>query len=108
MNAEDQRVLRGELTQAERKGLRASEAWETCLNSFLDSAKPSSIREWLKTPEEARTFLDSKAVQLLHRTGLEEEETEVLKDLFPMPEEDEPEETPLSPEESAAARKALL
>ena len=115
MKTEEQRLLLGELNPQERQDLRNSEYWETCLTSWLDSARPSSIREWLKGPRE--TFLrwmDSRAWGLAlaveHRM---EDETEALKELFPMweteMEDDELDsETPLTPEEEKSVRDLFL
>ena len=116
MKTEEQRLQLGELNDQERASLRNGEYWETCFNAWLDSARPSSIREWLAGPKE--TFLrwmDGKAWNLAQAVELQkQEETEVLKELFPMwetPDSTDEEleaETPMTPEEAESARSRFL
>jgi len=113
---EEQRLLLGELNQQERENLRKGAYWETCFQSWLDSAKPSLIREMLAGPrEELLRFLDSKAWSLAMAVELHsEDEAETLKELFPMwetPEMEDEEidaETPLTRQEEDAARAQFL
>lgn len=120
MITEEQRLLLGNLNESERKELRQGKYWETSLTSWLDSERPSVIREWLTKPRE--TFLqhlDSKAWSLAKAVEMnQQEEVEALKEIFPMwdslqmmgPEVDQDEELakeqPL--ELTAQERKALL
>ena len=86
MTTEEQRLLVGDLTPAERKAVRQGAYWETSLTSYLDSERPSVIRDWLEKPRE--TFLrhlDSKAWSLALAVEMgQEEEVEALKEIFPM------------------------
>ena len=108
MTTEEQRLLLGELSAAERQELRQGRFWETSLTSWLDSERPSVIREWLaKQREDFLRHLDSKAWSL-----------ESIKQIFPMwdspqmldeemdLDEENAKERPL--ELSALERKALL
>lgn len=120
MTPEEQRLLLGNLHESERKELRQSQYWETSLTSWLDSERPSVIREWLAKPRE--TFLqhlDSKAWNLAQAVEMrQEEEVEALKEIFPMwdsqqmlePETDLDEEMDKErpAELTAPERKALL
>jgi hypothetical protein len=85
MTPEEIRILNGNLTPTERENLRQMEEWTTCLQSWLDSARPSVIRERLAQPK--KTFLewvDKKALDLMFATMSGTEEIEALKQLFPM------------------------
>ena len=45
---EELALLRGEMTDQERLGLRGQEEWTTSFNSWLNTERPSAIREWMK------------------------------------------------------------
>lgn len=115
-NHEEQRLLLGELNEQERKSLRQGAYWETCFQSWLDSAKPSSIRDWLASPEEEfLRWMDAKAWTLAQAVEMrQEDETEALKELFPMwqdpdlEDDDLDAETPLTPREEQSARDRFL
>ena len=120
MTTEEQRLLLGELSAAERQELRQGRFWETSLTSWLDSERPSVIREWLAKPrEDFLRHLDSKAWSLALAVEMrQEEEVEAIKQIFPMwdspqmldeemdLDEENAKERPL--ELSALERKALL
>ena len=92
LNPEEQRILLGNFSQEERQNVRRSEEWETCFQSWLDSATPSAIAAWLESPEEEfLRWMDAKALQLKTATALSnQEEVEALKEIFPtMQEEDD-------------------
>ena len=113
-NEGEMALLRGELTDQERLGLRLQPEWETSFNSWLDTARPSAIREWMQDEPELIRLIDSKALQLFLETRVFlEDEVETLKALFPMwetPEMTDEEldaETPLTEQETQAAMKLL-
>jgi hypothetical protein len=111
---EELALLRGELTDQERLGLRLQPEWETSFNSWLDTARPSAIREWMKDEAGLIRLIDSKALQLLLETKhFRQDEVETLKSLFPMwetPEMTDEElnkEIPLTDQESQVAMELL-
>lgn len=66
--------------------MRTHELWENCLTAYLDSAKPSLIRERLADPRETfLTCMDGKMMDLVAATIVTKRPlTEALADLFPM------------------------
>lgn len=114
------RLLRNELTPEERKGLRSGEDWENSLVAWLDSARPSVIREKLAGPRETfLTWMDSRAMALITAILMgKQEETEALAQVFPMweeqladmsgPDEDEEIDRERALELTPQERKALL
>jgi hypothetical protein len=84
----DKILLNGKLTPEERKNLRENPLWETCLRSWLDSARPSMIWEKLALPkEEFCQWMDRKVLDLMLLAVDESDEIETLQELFPMWEE---------------------
>ena len=111
---EEMALLRGELTDQQRLGIRVQEEWTTSFNSWLDTARPSAIRDWMKDEAGLIRLIDSKALQLLLETKhFLRDEVETLKALFPMwetPEMTDEEldaEIPLTDQETQAAMELL-
>jgi hypothetical protein len=111
---EELALLRGEMTDQERLGLRGQEEWTTSFNSWLNTERPSVIREWMKDEPGLIRLIDSKALQLLLETmHFRRDEVETLKALFPMwesPEMTDEEldaETPLTEKENQSAMELL-
>ena len=107
-------LLRGEMTDQQRQGIRGQEEWTTSFNSWLNTARPSAIREWMKDEPGLIRLIDSKALQLLLETmHFRQDEVETLKALFPMwetPEmtdEEIDQEMPLTPQETNRAKEFL-
>lgn len=111
---EELALLRGEMTDQQRQGLRGQEEWTTSFNSWLNTARPSVIREWMKDEPGLIRLIDSKALQLLLETmHFRQDEVETLKALFPMWEtgemtdEELDAEIPLTQKENRAAMELL-
>lgn len=101
--AEEMRLLANKLKPEERHNLRRTEYWETCFRSWLESEQPSEIARTLalkpvmdpSKEEEFLVWMDGKAILLLNARLKGTDEVEMLKELFPYPEnwedsEDEP------------------
>ena len=111
---EELALLRGEMTDQQRQGIRGQEEWTTSFNSWLNTERPSAIREWMKDEPGLIRLIDSKALQLLLETmHFRQDEVETLEALFPMWETGEmtdaelDAEIPLTQKENQAAMELL-
>jgi hypothetical protein len=111
---EELALLRGEMTDQQRQGIRGQEEWTTSFNSWLNTERPSVIREWMRDEPGLIRLIDSKALQLLLETmHFRQDEVETLEKLFPMWEtgemtdEELDAEIPLTQKENQAAMELL-
>jgi len=106
---EEKRILLGNLNPEERTNLRKTEQWETCFQSWLDSATPSEVKRRLDGPEEEfLQWMDSKAFHLMLAQLQNQDEVEAMKNNFPYPEDwEDSEEENLPPELRERAEKLL-
>ena len=86
--AETMRILSNNMRPDERLNLRQTEAWEMCFNAWLESEHPLDIQRRLldHSKDEVLVWLDGKAVLLFNTQFKGEDEVEMLKELFPYPE----------------------
>lgn len=88
-NAEAMRILCNNLRSDERLHLRQTEAWGMVFRAWLESDTPLQIQRRLldHSKEEVLVWLDGKAVLLRNVQQRGEDEVEMLKELFPYPDD---------------------
>lgn len=87
--AEAMRILLNNLRPDERINLRQTEAWGMVFRAWLESDTPLQIQRRLldHSREEVLEWLDGKAVRLRNVQQQGEDEIEMLKELFPYPDD---------------------
>jgi len=107
------RIARNELTPQERKDVRQRWEWENCLDAWLDSKTPETVREGMKNPEKLKIYLDGRTMRLLQMMDNGVDESEAMETLFPMQvilDEDGEEEEweTIDPDESEELKAKLM
>jgi len=97
---EAMRIVCNNLRPDERIWLRQTEAWGMVFRAWLESDTPFQIQRRLldQSKDEVLVWLDGKAIRL-HNTQLKgEDEVEMLKELFPYPDDwEDMDDAPIPP-----------
>jgi hypothetical protein len=98
--SEGMRILCNNLRPDERLNLRQTEAWGMCFRAWLESEPPLDIQSRLldHSKDEVLVWLDGKAVLLLNTQHKGQDEVEMLKELFPYPDDwEDSDDEPIPP-----------